>query len=228
MPTVRKIALPAKQSSSDQPSGFSELTLEMIRNWVGEKSFGRSRSYVGRSIFDTRRTGMTLKARCQGTDDQPYTVKATLDAHGIVSDDCSCPVGSHCKHVAALLQTWLNDPEAFIEVEALDQTLERRDKAELIEIIHRMVDRYPDLELMLELPTVVADKQGQPLDAKLMRQQINNIFHGADIETPARIWPPGWSHLLNSDANMARRAIGAARCMCIALSSRASQSITAS
>ncbi len=56
---------------------------------------------------------MTLKALCQGSAASPYRVEVTFSQKGIASTNCSCPVGAggYCKHVAALLLTWLHEPE---------------------------------------------------------------------------------------------------------------------
>jgi uncharacterized Zn finger protein len=90
------------------------LTQTDISAWVGEPAFARSRSY-GERLIDQRRTGLVLKARCQGSSAQPYRVAATLGpSGGIAASTCSCPVGGRCKHVAALLLAWLAAPDAFL------------------------------------------------------------------------------------------------------------------
>src|SRR5690349_10075537 len=109
-----------------------------ILDRVGERSFERGYAYFRRgSIFDTQRQGAVLKARCHGSQGGPYRLEATLGAEGILGAHCSCPVGSggYCKHIAALLLTWLDRPEQFTETEALDAALERRSKAELIALV---------------------------------------------------------------------------------------------
>jgi uncharacterized Zn finger protein len=65
-----------------------------IQRWVGEPYFGRGRQYFHEgNIFDTRLQGQALKARCLGSQLQPYRVQAHLGPAGLVSADCSCPVG---------------------------------------------------------------------------------------------------------------------------------------
>ena len=63
-------------------------------------------------------SGNTLKAWCQGSRPQPYRLWATYSAAGIEEAHCSCPVGlgGRCKHVAALLLTWSDQPDSFREV----------------------------------------------------------------------------------------------------------------
>jgi uncharacterized Zn finger protein len=96
---------------------FRQFSESDIQCWAGDASFTRSRSYVRGAILHPRRAKETLKAQCVGSAPQPYHVQATLNEHGVVSASCLCPVGDagRCKHVAALLQTWLSDPDLFME-----------------------------------------------------------------------------------------------------------------
>ncbi len=157
-----------------------ELTESDVRRWTDERSFGRGRGYFrGGYILNPRRQGDTLKARCQGSRPQPYRVEITLGPDGIASGECSCPVGAggHCKHGVALLLTWLHQPDAFLAVEDMETNLERRSKAELVALIRRMLDRYPDLETLLELP-IVGEGEPPPVDADVIRRQARNAFSG--------------------------------------------------
>jgi uncharacterized Zn finger protein len=158
-----------------------KLTESDVRRWAGEGSFERGRGYFRRGhVLDPRRQGHTLKARCIGSRARPYHVEVTLGPEGIVVGDCSCPVGGggHCKHAAALLLTWLHQPDAFLEVEDLEAALNRRSKAELVALVRRMVTRFPDLETMLELPVVGAAEAEQPLDPEVIRRQVSSAFYG--------------------------------------------------
>ena len=160
-----------------------QLTESDIRHWTGEASFGRGQGYFHRGhILNPRRQGNTLKARCSGSRPQPYHVEVTLGSEGIVAGACSCPVGGggHCKHAAALLLTWLHEPNTFLEVEDLITALDRLSKAELVALIGRMVERYPDLETLVELSTSL--EAGQAVDPEVIRRQVNNAFYGAGYE----------------------------------------------
>lgn len=159
------------------PPGAPALSHQDIIAWTGETSIKRGAPYVGEALFDMRRTGYTLKARCQGTAAYPYRVTAMIGSQGgITQSMCSCPVGGRCKHVAALLLSWLRDPDAFMEIEDAETTLERRDKAELIALIRQMLARHPELETLLELPLPVAGKQNKPADLARIRREIASAF----------------------------------------------------
>lgn len=167
------------------------LSEAAIREWVGEASFQRSRDYLRNdSLVNLRIQGGTLKAQCYGSSDEPYRVAATIDARGaILSASCSCPVGGggHCKHVAAMLRTFIADPAEFTPIEELDQALARRSKEELISLIRAMLAQTPELELLLELPAAGAAER--PLSAEVVRRQVAAAVRraGDDWHAAARV-----------------------------------------
>jgi len=178
---------------SASPSA-SELALSesAIRRWVDEASFGRGLSYYhGGHIHQPRRQGNTLRARCIGSEAQPYRVQVTLDREGIVSGECSCYVGAsgRCKHVAALLLTWLHAPDQFREQATLEATLEERSKAELVDLIRRMLNRYPDLESLLEIPLLVDIEHLPPMDEETIEARVNSAFYGGNDWGPTEVVP---------------------------------------
>src|SRR5262245_50578227 len=121
-------------------------TEKTIRQWVGERSFALGKRYFDdEAIFQARRRGTTLEARCHGSRDEAYRVHVTFEGQKIQHADCSCPVGDggRCKHVAALLLTWRARPEIFHEAEDLEAALERRSKEELIALVQQMLRREP-------------------------------------------------------------------------------------
>lgn len=135
------------------------ITESNVRAWVDARSFERgNRYFAGGRIQQPRRQDDVLKAECAGSMPRPYRVEATLNDGRIVAAECSCPVGlgGHCKHVAALLLTWVHEPEAFSDIEDTDEMLAQRSKEDLITLIKRMLARHPDLEDLLMLPTAGA------------------------------------------------------------------------
>jgi uncharacterized Zn finger protein len=145
------------------------ITEEDVRDLVGESSFQRGQRYFrDNRIFGTRRAGMTLKAKCEGSRSTPYRVEVTFDNTGITDTDCSCPVGGYCKHVVALLLTWLAEPDEFIEQQDIDTLLQQCEKDELITLIKQMLRRDPDLEYLL----TTISKPGIPIDPQIYRNQV--------------------------------------------------------
>jgi tetratricopeptide (TPR) repeat protein len=183
MPIVRKIAPPERDEPGRPPPGFPPLTRDAIRTWLGDATLLRGESYIKNRLFEKHRTEHTLKARCQGSAAQPYRVEATIGpSGGVERDDCTCPVGGQCKHVAALLLAWLDDPGSFAEVADLEATLEQRDKAELIALIRQMLARRPELESLLALPLPIAGQHRKPADAAIIRREVANVFRAAGRE----------------------------------------------
>jgi len=155
-----------------------QLTKSKIQQWVSDDSFCRGERYYreGRIVDACRQAG-TLMSRCVGSQPEPYRVEIFLGVEGIVSAYCSCPIGGggRCKHVAALLLTWLHEPETFHEIEALETRLARRSKSELVALASKMIERYPDLEVLLELPTPGHENAGGDDVAPESIQRLVNV-----------------------------------------------------
>lgn len=156
------------------------LTRQAVRDWVGDHEIGKGRPYAtGSAISAAARVGNDLKANVQGTRDRPYRVRVTLDDGEVSSADCSCPVGDggRCKHVAAVLLAYLDDPERFTEVADLDANLQQRDKAELVALIKLMVRRAPELEPLLAAP-VPGFGKGVKVTPEVYRRQALDVIRG--------------------------------------------------
>ncbi len=169
---------------SDLPS----LTIEQIRDWSDEQSFQRGERYFRNgAIRFPRRQGQVLMAECSGSRPKPYHVWVTLGSQGILGGQCFCPVGGggRCKHVVALLLTWLDNPNAFVQVGSSQVIpLEQRSKDELIALIHKMLACAPDLRRLLELP-IPRGPASPPLDERLIRRQVGQAFSSAGDEWDA-------------------------------------------
>ena len=112
-----------------------KLTVQDVRNWTSAAYIQRGQSYYDQGrIYNPRRQGNKIKAQCKGSMPEPYRVEITLGSQGIVSGQCSCPVGGggRCKHGVALLLTWIHEPENFREVETTASILQQRSKEDLI------------------------------------------------------------------------------------------------
>lgn len=156
------------------------LTDVAIRARVGDASYQRGLAYFrDGAIFSARRQGATLSAHCEGSQAASYRVEATFDAEGLASAHCSCPVGGgYCKHVAALLLTWLARPGDFTLVEELDAALERRSKAELIALVKQMLRQEPELESLLETPLPTPGQPPVTVDPEIYRRRAEAAFRG--------------------------------------------------
>lgn len=156
-----------------------------VQKWVGSRAFQRGyRYFEDESVLNPRRRGHSLISECQGSQPAPYRVEIRLGAEGILEGSCTCSAGEggHCKHAAALLLTWIHEPDLFIEVPELEQMLEERSKEELISLIQEMVSRYPALEQLLELSALRKLPTGALLQSDLIAQQIRRAFSSAGGE----------------------------------------------
>jgi len=167
-------------------SALPQLSEFHIRDWVGEASFERGQRYFRqKAILNPLRQSLTLKSQCTGSRPYPYHVEVTLGPRGIAAAHCSCPAGSeggHCKHVAALLLTFLNHPDSFLQVQDIDTSLEQRSKTDLIALIRKMVARYPDLQMLLELPSPESSETQPTIDPEVIRRQVSHTLHSYEYE----------------------------------------------
>ena len=98
-------------------------------------------------------------------------------------------VGGYCKHVGALLLTWLDQPDAFRVVAEPDADLEQRSKEELIALIKQMLRLQPDLETLLEVALPGGDRRRTPVNPETYRRQVSSAFRrgGNDWMVSSRI-----------------------------------------
>src|SRR5262249_26344922 len=76
-------------------------------------------------------------------------------ASGSVSGaECTCPVGynGRCKHVAAVLLAYSEDPARFVDLPDIDANLLARGKDELVALVKQLLPRAPELEPQLAAP----------------------------------------------------------------------------
>ncbi|MEM0499160.1 MAG: SWIM zinc finger family protein [Methanothrix sp.] len=162
-----------------------DLSEDDVRALVGPRSFERGyRYFLDGAVFDTRLQGMRLRAYCEGSQPQPYRVHVTFGPDGIKESRCSCPVGGDgdCKHIAALLLTWIHRRDEFREVEDTDAVLGRMSREELIALVRRMLARRPELEALVVSPE--GGKRRMPVKPEVYRSRAAAVFRRADY---------GWS-----------------------------------
>lgn len=150
------------------------LTESHIRNLASQSSFERGRNYYrDGAVFGAVRQGMELRAQCEGSDDEPYQVSATLTESGIAETSCTCPYdyGGICKHIVALLLTYINGLQTFRSAPPLTEILAERSREELITIIGEMVKREPELLSLVELSVAAEQaRRGEAFDAEAYRR----------------------------------------------------------
>jgi len=156
------------------------LTEAYIRNLASEKSFERGETYYrDGAVLDPICQAMQLRAQCEGSDYEPYQVSATLAKGGIAETSCTCPYdyGGICKHIVALLLTYVHKPQAFRFIPPLAALLAGRSQKELIVLIGEMIKREPELLSLVELSVATEEaRQGKPLDVAAYRRQARRAL----------------------------------------------------
>ena len=105
-----------------------------------------------------------------------------------------------CKHIVALLLTYCHEPELFDEVTPVQDKLAEHSKEELIALIRQMVDRYPDLAVLVDRPIPRPTAKGEKA-APLMLLPFNaNSAKGSIITTMVSARRMQCNQLLRSPA----------------------------
>lgn len=182
--------------------GPTILTENMLRSLSTENSFERGRQYHrAGAIRNATRQGNNLTALCEGSSAPAYRLRVELDQVGIRSAYCTCPYdwGGLCKHLIALLLTYIHQPEAFSERGSVADILAGLERDDLAALIEKLTSRDPDLYDWLEMSIsqLRPKKEGTPLESsatsgsrkdkretmvseQTYRRQVKNILHSLD------------------------------------------------
>ena len=126
---------------------------------------------------------------CAGSAYEPYQVSARHGQDGIEETSCNCPYsqGGICKHIGALLLTYVRKPQAFRPVPPLETMLAGRSKEELMALIGEMIKREPELLSVVDLSAATQQvKQGQPMDVSAYRRQAQRALQSESSHTIER------------------------------------------
>jgi uncharacterized Zn finger protein len=166
------------------------ISESVIRSLATSESFARGRElYQSGAIFDTVRRGNLLMAKCEGSLAPVYQLRVELDEGGIRETSCTCPYdwGGLCKHLVALLLTFIHHFEVFSSQKGIVEQLADLDKDTLVSLIAKMVDHNPGLYSWLEaaIPAIsIQSKPNQPRNKRQSqvsqaeyRRQIQGVLH---------------------------------------------------
>lgn len=187
------------QTGADLQEQFKPLSEAGIQASTDDKSYERGYDYyLNQNISEPMLSEAVLRAFCHGSQRNPYRVEATLlpasdkeSDRKLATVNCSCPRGGFCKHIVALLLTWLHKPESFIVRSGLMARLSMKSHEELLTLLEELMHRQHDIEslveLLMELPlasTTQEEKgsgQGREctLDLFAIRQQVSMAFDNA-------------------------------------------------
>lgn len=166
------------------------LTLDQILQRCTGQSFERGSEYleigaIGNPVLH----GWTLSATCRGSVPTPYRVVVELMPMTIADTSCSCSYNGQgdCKHIVALLLTYIEAPETICSVDALLTTLAEKPKESLIRVISELLKRTPALAPVARVyadTTDASELEMAPIADKLKvrgtvtvyRKRIDRIF----------------------------------------------------
>jgi superfamily II DNA or RNA helicase len=91
---------------------FPDITPEQIVEWLGHNVAEKGEDYFDRGLvseLDAHESEETLDAAVQGREGRPYLVNIRFLSESTINSHCSCPMGSDCKHVAAVLYAQIEE-----------------------------------------------------------------------------------------------------------------------
>ena len=145
-----------------------QLTEELIRLRATGQSFDKGQDYflsgaIYNPSWQSIPNGVVLLAYCEGNSAPAYRVSAALDEGGVRSASCTCAYdwGGDCKHIIALLLTYLHHSETFNEQKSVHELLAGLDKEELAALIERLVKNDPEMYDALEIAILAVKSTAQ-------------------------------------------------------------------
>ena len=177
---------------------YPNITEDQIQERCTKQVFSRGEDYFyNEAIENPMFHGWTLSANCYGSEDTPYSVSVELTPTGIADAECSCPYdwGGDCKHIVALLLTYVHEPDEIHSIEPILTAIAEKPRATLLDIISELLKREPSL-----VPTVktytdgVAESQFQDTQTTsastvvvsatttAYREQIDRLFGDGFLE----------------------------------------------
>src|SRR5579862_2062652 len=134
-----------KQTGADVKDQFKALIEADIRAYTDEASFDKGSSYyLNHAIVEPALNETVLRAFCHGSNVSPYRVEINLmpasekNSNKLAAGSCTCPRGGFCKHLVALLLTWLHHPEQFEVRSGLLGQLKEKSHEELLAIMEQL------------------------------------------------------------------------------------------
>lgn len=119
-----------------------------IREHATAASFERGYDYYRlNQVTGLEQRGTTLFAQVVGSDYEPYRITIGLAAEGVASQYCTCPYsyGGWCKHVVAVLLTYLKKPERISHKQSLEEQLGHLSSEKLYDLLETIIALHPEV-----------------------------------------------------------------------------------
>ena len=167
-----------------------KLTEAIIRAAATPESFQRGRDcFESGAISSASIQETTLLGECEGTSAPFYLVRVELDKAGIRDAECTCPYdwGGLCKHIVALLLTYVHDRQQFAVRAQPGELLTELSRDELVALLGKLIREQPGLydRIAATLAAPVKTKPGKAkrrkaIDLDVYRRRVIGILHSLD------------------------------------------------
>ena len=177
---------------------YPDITEDQIQERCTKQVFARGEGYFyNEAIENSMFHGWTLSASCYGSEETPYSVSVELTSTGIADAECSCPYnwGGDCKHIVALLLTYIHEPDEIRSIEPIMTAIAEKPRATLLGIIAELLKREPALVPLVETytdsvtesqfraePTPSASTVVASATTTVYREQIDRLFGDGFLE----------------------------------------------
>jgi uncharacterized Zn finger protein len=165
-----------------------ELDENTIHDHASPESCRRGEDYYRQgAVLTSTRRGDALQAEVAGSDFAPYSVRVSFDGAEITSATCSCPYdwGGWCKHIVAVMLACVCEPETVRELPALEETLSDLDRAQLQDLLLKLVERDPSLADVIEGEiSLPAFSTGRPVNVEDIRRRLRSGPHAQGYMNP--------------------------------------------
>ena len=168
-------------------SVLPHLTEEHIHELCTLQSYERGESYYRKgAVLEVIRRGNRLTALVEGSQYEPYRVSIALDEAGVHDAWCSCPYdwGGYCKHIVAVLLTYIRQPESFRVRPEPAELLAPLSREELLALLSGLMEKRPELLDWVErtiaarqLQTEKPRQRRTPLDAEPFRHHVQSVLN---------------------------------------------------
>jgi len=149
------------------------LTESDIPEWFGSKYAERGERYQRQQrVSDLREIDGELRALCQGSQPQPYTVRVTFEDDTYADSRCSCPIGGGCKHVAAVLYEYVRRSGDVPEETPLEDRLDDLPRDRLVGLVATYAQRHPDFESWVEARLAAEGGEQGSVDRADIRRRV--------------------------------------------------------
>jgi hypothetical protein len=181
--------------------------MDAVRDWVGDFEIGKGRPYADAAVFGCSwdETQDELSAHVRGTRVRPYQVwisigrpEDTSTKSKVLRARCSCPVGEAgtCKHVAAVLLAYVEDPKRFPAVGRLEENLFELKAEQLVALVDLFLQYAPELKPLLAIP--LPGQVSEPVSPDVFRRLASEAIQSARLDDRGEdealdaLWPLFW------------------------------------